>query len=135
METKEIYYWINQHQNSITQNQKLITNLETEIARLTKLKNEIESYGEYFSKVQFRRQQALWDAISSLQERNRYSKKILNGFETNMGELLAGSENALARRKIECAAKVVRAKIAQKRACICGYQEKIGDSLQESIGE
>lgn len=141
MDTKELYSWINQHQNSISNCQGQIRKLEEEIEELTDLQNKIQYYENDFSIVQGRRERNLSNAIFYLHTANRYSKKILKGVENDMGEVLTGTEKTNTKNKLYNAIEIIRAEIASRKGSIDTCQNDINQyrnkisSLQSQIQE
>ena len=141
MDTKELYSWISQHQNSISNCQGQIRKLEEEIEELTDLQNKIQYYESDFSIVQGRRERNLSNVIFYLHTANRYSKKILKSVENDMGEVLTGAEKNTTKNKLYDAVEIIRSEIATRKGQIDTCQNEINQyhnkisSLQSQIQE
>lgn len=135
MSDKGYYYTkISAYEREIADCNSAISKKNQQVSELTSLKSKIFSYSEMFDEVQRNRRNSLSLAVGELFSKKRYSQKIVQSYEQNMGELLSGSDQQkvingmfTAEETIEEKVRKLKEEIEEHYRQIAEYNAKIAD--------
>lgn len=117
----DIAFWyakINQCNEEISDCYEQIQKYENDIEELEGLSGRLQVYNSDFSDMQFKRRHNLSSAVSELSQQQRYSSRIIDGYEGSLYEVLYGTENDNAYRYLEDMTGIVNGEIRKKQAQI-----------------
>lgn len=117
----DIAFWyakINQCNEEISDCYEQIQKYENDIEELEGLSGRLQVYNSDFSDMQFKRRHNLSSAVSELSQQQRYSSRIIDGYEGSLYEILYGTENDNAYRYLEDMTGIVNGEIRKKQAQI-----------------
>lgn len=115
MDKTFLYAKINQCNQEINDCYEQIRKYEKALDELEGLSGRLQVYNSDFSDMQFKRRHNLSSAVSELSQQQRYSSRIINGYEGSLYEVLYGTENDNAYRCLEDMTGIVNGEIRKNR--------------------